>query len=358
MFIWLVKKYSTLFSDYFISIKFRAIVSFLTTLIISFILTPSFIKFLKKLQINQIIRKNGPKSHLLKNNTPTMGGIIILVTTIFSVLIWTDLCNKYIWYVLFLFVSYGIIGFIDDYKKIFHQHTNGLTIFWKYFWQSLIALIIVILLYLFDNKNITQIIIPTFYKNYTLDIGIFFILISYFVITGTSNSVNLTDGLDGLVILPIIFVCITLTIVSFISGDIVLSKHFNFYYLYYSNEFIIFCASIIGAGMSFLWFNKYPAKLFMGDVGSLALGGTIGILSILLHQELLLLIIGGIFVIESLSVMLQIISFKLRKKRIFKMAPIHHHYELKGYSEPFIIIRFWIFSFICFIVGLLSLKIY
>ncbi|MXP51146.1 phospho-N-acetylmuramoyl-pentapeptide-transferase [Pantoea sp. SoEX] len=335
---------------------FRVIGSLLTSLYISLYMGPYFICWLKRLQINQIVRNDGPKSHLSKRSTPTMGGLIIIISVLVSTLIWSCLSNVYMWYVITVFIGFGIIGFIDDYRKVIYKSSKGLTAKWKYLWMSVIS-IIISLLYFFSTNNIsTQLVIP-FLKDFTLHIGLLSIILSYIVIVGTGNAVNLTDGLDGLAIVPIIFVATGFIIVSWLTSNTVFSEYFHIPYIMHAKELVIFCASIVGAGIGFLCFNIYPAKIFMGDVGSLALGGALGTVAVLLRQELLLLIMGGIFVIEACSVMLQVSSFKLFRCRIFLMAPIHHHYELKGWSEPRIILFFWVISFIFVLLGLFSLHI-
>lgn len=339
-------------------ISFRIIFSLLTSFLINLLIGPYIISYLKKLQKFQIIRNNGPKKHLNKNNIPTMGGIFIIISICLCTLLYCDLNNIYIWYVIAVILGYGLIGLLDDYKKIKFNNSTGLKILYKFFGLSIIAVFIIYIIYCKNENNIsTEIIIP-FYTLISLKINYFYLFLSYFVIVGTSNAVNLTDGLDGLAIMPVIFLSFGLGLIAFFSSDINLCNYINTSYSEKSIELTVLCASIIGSGLGFLWFNTYPAKIFMGDVGSLSLGGALGIISILLHQELLLLIMGGVFVFETISVILQIIYFKMRKKRIFKMAPIHHHYEIKGLSEPLITIRFWIISFILLLIGIISLRIH
>lgn len=338
-------------------IPYRAIFSLLTSFFINLYIGPYFINYFEKLQQYQIIRKNGPKTHLLKNNTPTMGGIFIIFSIFFSIILYCNLSCIYIWYVTSILIGYGVIGLIDDYKKIKHKNTKGLKLKWKYFWLSIIALGFIYILNT-NNKEIisTELIIPFYIKN-SFEIHYLYIFLSYFVLVGTSNAVNLTDGLDGLAIMPIIFLTCGFTLISLFSENINSSNDLHIDYIKNSGELSVLCMAIIGSGLGFLWFNSYPAKVFMGDVGSLSLGGSLGTIAILLHQELLLIIMGGIFVFETISVILQIISFKIRKIRIFKMAPIHHHYEMKGILEPLIIVRFWIVSLILLLIGLISLKV-
>lgn len=336
---------------------FRAIITLLTSLFISIYIGSSFIILLKKIQFCQIIRNEGPKSHhFTKQGTPTMGGIMIIISIVISVLMWAYPSNHYIWFVLYILLGFGTIGFIDDYYKIKHHDSIGLTATCKYFWMSVISLSIAIILFLIGkDTSATQLIVP-FFKNIKLQLGLFYIILTYFVIIGSGNAVNLTDGLDGLAVMPIVFVSAGFALISFITGNITFAEYMHIPYLHYASELVIICTAIIGSCLGFLWFNSYPAQVFMGDVGSLALGGAIGIISVLLREELLLLIIGGIFVIETLSVIIQVGYFKLCGQRIFHMTPIHHHYELQGHSEPKIIVRFWIISLILLLIGLSTLK--
>jgi len=313
---------------------------------------------MKKLQKYQIIRKNGPKTHYCKNKTPTMGGLFILMSIIISTIIYCDLSNIYVWYVISILIGYGVIGFIDDYKKIKNKNSQGLTLVWKYFLLSIFALGMIVIIKN-NSQDIfhSQLIVP-FYTNKIVEINYMYIFLSYLVIVGTSNAVNLTDGLDGLAIMPVIFLTCGFLLISFLSSNINISSSLNISYIKYSSELVILCSSIIGSGLGFLWFNSYPAQIFMGDVGSLSLGGSLGVIAILLHQEILLIIMGGIFVFETMSVILQVISFKIRKKRIFKMSPIHHHYEIKGLPEPLIIVRFWIIALLLLLISLISLQVH
>ncbi|AAO26933.1 phospho-N-acetylmuramoyl-pentapeptide-transferase [Buchnera aphidicola str. Bp (Baizongia pistaciae)] len=336
----------------------RFILSFFTSLLLMLIFGPHLINWLNKYKIQQIIRNFGPKSHFNKKNTPTMGGILIIFSIIISTIIWTKLSNPYVWLTLTILIGYGIIGFIDDNMKIYYKNSKGLSSLHKFSLLSILACIIIFLIYYIINDHSTIKLIVPFSKNIIFNTKMICILISYFAIIGTSNAVNLTDGLDGLAIVPIIFVTTNLSIISFISGNVNLSYYFNTIYIPYSNELTIICAAIIGSSLGFLWFNTYPAQIFMGDVGSLSLGGTIGIISVLLRQEILLIIVGGLFVIETLSVIIQVLYYKITKKKLFKMTPIHHHYELNGCPETRLIIRFWIISFILMLLGLLMLKVH
>ncbi|QJC32819.1 phospho-N-acetylmuramoyl-pentapeptide-transferase [Enterobacteriaceae endosymbiont of Donacia semicuprea] len=350
-----LKLYYLKYLSYFlISLKFRSIMTLLTSFFITFYLSPFFIYFFNKNKISQIIRNDGPITHLKKNNTPTMGGIILLLSIFFSVFFWSNLSNKYISYIIISTILYSIIGFIDDYYKIIFNNAKGLSSYKKIFFQSLVTIIIIFIFYnKIDKFYIQQLIIPFFNKiiKFHLNNIIYFIIV-YFIIIGISNSVNLTDGLDGLVIMPIIFISLGLAILSYFVGDIYFSKYFNIFYIKSAKELIIICFSIIGSGLGFLWFNTYPAKIFMGDIGSLSLGFIISIISIIIKQEFLFLIMCGVFILESISVIIQIIKFKYNKKRFFLMAPLHHHYELKGLKEPCIIVRFWIISLILVLISL------
>ncbi|XBC41445.1 MAG: phospho-N-acetylmuramoyl-pentapeptide-transferase [Buchnera aphidicola (Nurudea yanoniella)] len=330
----------------------RSVISLFTSFIFSLSLGSFLINFLKKNKIYQIIRKDGPKTHHRKKYVPTMGGILILSSIIFSVFLWTDLSNLYIWHSLFVLIGFGIIGLIDDYKKIFYKTSIGLSYKWKFIFLSIVSIISIILILYTIPHNYTIPLTFLHKKTILINIGITYIFLLYFILVGSSNAVNLTDGLDGLAIVPIIFITSGLYSLSVISSNINYSQYFNIAYIQNIHELAILCTAIIGSGLGFLWFNTYPAKIFMGDVGSLALGGTLGIIAILLHQEILFFIMSGIFVLETLSVIIQVIYFKLKREKIFKMTPIHHHYELIGCPEPRLIVRLWIISFIFTIIGL------
>ena len=338
-------------------VTMRAILSTLTALLIAILMGPRVIRQLQKMQIGQTVRQDGPQSHLSKSGTPTMGGVLILGAILISAFLWTDLSNRYVWATIGIIISYGIIGFVDDYRKVIRKDPKGLIAKWKFFWQSAVA--IVVAFYLFassqDPKE-TALIVP-FFKEVMPQLGLFFVVMSYFVIVGTSNAVNLTDGLDGLAIVPTILVAGAFAIFAYVTGNVNFSTYLNIPHLPLASELVVVCTAIVGAGLGFLWFNTYPAQVFMGDVGSLALGGALGIIAVLVRQELVLVIMGGIFVAEALSVILQVGSFKLRGQRIFRMAPIHHHYELKGWPEPRVIVRFWIISIILVLIGLATLKL-
>ncbi|AEE21805.1 phospho-N-acetylmuramoyl-pentapeptide-transferase [Paraglaciecola chathamensis] len=335
----------------------RAILSTLTALLIAVLIGPRMIRWLQTMQIGQTVRDDGPQSHLAKSGTPTMGGLLILAAIVISVLLWADLTNRYVWVTLSVVVGYGIIGFIDDYRKVVRKDPKGLIARWKYFWQSVIAIGVALYLYASQQDPAETALLVPFFKDVMPQMGLLFILMTYFVIVGTSNAVNLTDGLDGLAIVPTVLVAGAFAIFAYTTGNINFSAYLNIPYLPLTSELVIVCTAIVGAGLGFLWFNTYPAMVFMGDVGSLALGGTLGVIAVLVRQEIVLVIMGGVFVMETLSVILQVGSFKLRGQRIFRMAPIHHHYELKGWPEPRVIVRFWIISIILVLVGLATLKL-
>lgn len=359
MLVWLagyLVKYFTLFNvvSY---LTFRSIMTLLTALLISLLIGQKTIDFLQKLQIGQVVRNDGPQSHLSKSGTPTMGGIMILISIALSVLLWGNLSNPYIWATLVILLGFGAIGFMDDYLKVVRKNSDGLIARWKYFWQSVVALMVVIPLYFIGKETpATQLVVP-FFKDVMPQLGVLYILLAYFVIVGTGNAVNLTDGLDGLAIMPTVFVAAGLAVVAWVTGNVYFAGYLNLPYIKFSGELVIVCLAIVGAGLGFLWYNTYPAMVFMGDVGSLALGGVLGIIAVLVRAEFLLLIMGGVFVAETLSVILQVGSFKLRRQRIFRMAPIHHHYELKGWPEPRVIVRFWIISLVLVLVALVTLKV-
>lgn len=324
---------------------------------ISLVIGSYIIIKLRRFHFFQIIRVDGPQSHILKQGTPVMGGLIILISIILSIMICADLSNLYVWYMLFILIMYGILGLVDDFLKIKRSSTRGLNALHKYFWQSVIALILIISIFVYNKNYISMRLVIPFCTNIILELGIWYVLIAYFVIVGTSNAVNLSDGLDGLVIVPIILVTSGFAIIAYITNNEFFSNYLHISYVRNSGELIVVCAAIIGAGLGFLWFNAHPAEIFMGDTGSLSLGAALGAISVFLCQECLLLIMGGMFVVESVSVILQVIYFKLFRRRIFKMAPIHHHFELKGYPESRITVRFWIISLILVLFGLVILKI-
>lgn len=335
----------------------RAILGVLTALAISLLVGPAMIKKLSAYKIGQTVRDDGPISHLTKAGTPTMGGALILVAISIATLLWSDLSNRYVWVVLIVTLLFGIIGWVDDYKKLVKKDPEGLRSRYKYFWQSLFGLAVAIYLYKYASPVETRLIVP-FIKDWSFQLGMIpFILLTYFVIVGTSNAVNLTDGLDGLAILPTVMVGSALGIFAYASGHTYFANYLGIPYVAGVGEIVIFCGALAGAGLGFLWFNTYPAQVFMGDIGALALGAALGVIAVLVRQELVLFIMGGVFVIETVSVILQVGSYKLTGKRIFRMAPLHHHFELKGWPEPRVIVRFWIITIILVLIGLLSLKI-
>ena len=338
-------------------LTFRAILGALTSLTISFIIGPVMIRKLSRNKIGQSIRELGPQSHYEKAGTPTMGGTLILVAITFSTLLWADLANRYIWVILLVTLGYGVIGFIDDYKKVIKGNSDGLSAKAKYLGQSVIGLIAAVFLYKTAILPAeTQLIVP-FFKDFMLDLGWMYVVLTYFVIVGTSNAVNLTDGLDGLAVMPTVMVTTGLGIFAYLSGHVTFSEYLAIPYLPNAGELIVFCAALVGAGLGFLWFNAYPAMVFMGDVGALALGAALGVLAVLVRQEIVLMIMGGVFVMETVSVIIQVASFKMTGKRVFRMAPIHHHFELKGWPEPRVIVRFWIITVILVLIGLATLKL-
>ena len=359
MLVWLAEYLTQYFSFFnvFSYLTFRAILGILTSLLLSLYLGPKLIARLQLMQIGQVVRGDGPQSHFSKKGTPTMGGLLILGSVLLSTLLWANLENKYVWVVMFVLVSFGWIGFVDDYRKVIRKDPKGLIARWKYFWQSLFAIATAAFLYFTAERPAETALLVPFIKDVMPQLGLLFLALSYFVIVGTSNAVNLTDGLDGLAIVPTIMVAGAFAIIAYASGNVNFSAYLNIPYLPYAGELVVVCAALIGAGLGFLWFNTYPAMVFMGDVGSLALGAVLGVIAILVRQEIVLFIMGGVFVMETLSVILQVGSYKLRGQRIFRMASIHHHYELKGWPEPRVIVRFWILSIIFVLVGLATLKL-
>lgn len=338
-------------------ITLRGIMGVLTALAMALLMGPYLIRKLQVKQIGQAVRHDGPESHLSKTGTPTMGGALIIFAIITSTLLWSDLSNPYVWVVLFVLVVFGAVGWVDDWRKVVEKDSRGLPARWKYLWQSIGGLVAaIVLFYLAQSPAETDLLIP-FFKDTALSLGLLFIPLTYFVIVGSSNAVNLTDGLDGLAILPTVMVAGALAVFAYLTGHIRFAEYLNIPYIAGSGELIIFLGAIIGAGLGFLWFNTYPAMVFMGDVGALALGAALGVVAVIVRQELVLFIMGGIFVLETVSVILQVASFKLTGRRIFRMAPIHHHFELKGWPEPRVIVRFWIISFVLVLIGLASLKI-
>lgn len=335
----------------------RAILGVVTALGIALVVGPTMIRHLGFKQIGQVVRDDGPESHLSKSGTPTMGGSLILVAIAVSTLLWADLSSRYVWVALLVTLLFGVIGFVDDYIKLVRQDPKGLLSRYKYFWQSVVGIGAAVFLYQTANVTAeTQLIVP-FFKDVVIPLGGWYMVLTYLVIVGSSNAVNLTDGLDGLAIMPTVMVAAALGLFSYVTGHFEFARYLSIPYIPGVGELTVFCAAMVGSGLGFLWFNTYPAQVFMGDIGALALGAALGIVAVLVRQELVLLIMGGVFVIETLSVVLQVGSYKLRGKRVFLMAPIHHHYELKGWPEPRIIVRFWIITVFLVLVGLASLKI-
>ncbi|HVF35439.1 MAG TPA: phospho-N-acetylmuramoyl-pentapeptide-transferase [Candidatus Saccharimonadia bacterium] len=338
-------------------LTFRAILATITALAVALLFGPSMIRKLSEYKVGQQIRSDGPQSHFSKAGTPTMGGALILVAVVVSTLLWSDLSNRYVWIVLFVLVGFGLIGWIDDYKKLVLKDSKGLSARWKYLLQSLFGAAAAIWLYVTaDVPAATELIVPVF-KQIVIPLGFAFPVVAYFWIVGFSNAVNLTDGLDGLAIMPTVLVAGGLGIFAYVAGNAVFSDYLQLPRIPGAGELTIFCAALAGAGLGFLWFNTYPAQVFMGDIGALSVGAALGAVAVIVRQELVLVLMGGIFVIETLSVMLQVASFKLTGKRIFRMAPIHHHFELKGWPEPRVIVRFWIISVVLVLAGLATMKI-
>jgi phospho-N-acetylmuramoyl-pentapeptide-transferase len=337
-------------------ITFRAVLAILSALIISFFLTPYAIRKFHEWKIKSETREDVPERHVEKQGTPTMGGFVILVSTIIPTLLWSDLKNSYIWIVTLALLSFGGIGFMDDIKKLRSQKNGkGISGKTKLCFQALFALAISAFLYS-KSGFITELTIP-FFKNITPHLGIFYIILGIFIIVGASNGVNLTDGLDGLAIGPVLIVCFTFMLFAYLAGNIKFAQYLQIFYVKGAGELAILCGAMIGAGIGFLWYNAYPAELFMGDTGSLSLGASLATIAVIIKQEILFVIVGGIFVMETLSVIIQVISFKFRGKRVFRMAPIHHHFELKGWNEEKIVVRFWIISIILALIALSTLKL-
>ncbi len=359
MLVWLAEYLTPYFSLFNVVsyLTFRAIMSILTGLGFALWIGPHLIRRLQLLQIGQVVRNDGPESHFSKRGTPTMGGLLILSSILVSVLLWARLNNPYVWVMLFVLVAYGVIGFVDDYRKVIRKNSKGLIARWKYFWQSAAALAVGIYLFWSAGSAAETTLVVPFFKNLMPELGLLFIPLCYLVIVGSSNAVNLTDGLDGLAIMPTVMVAAGLALVAWATGNVNFANYLHIPYVVHASELVVVCTAIVGAGLGFLWFNTYPAQVFMGDVGSLSLGAVLGAIAVLIRQEFLLVIMGGIFVLETVSVILQVGSYKLRGQRIFRMAPIHHHYELKGWPEPRVIVRFWIITLVLVLLGLVTLKL-
>ena len=339
-------------------VTLRAVMAALTSLTISLWMGPWVIRKLTELKVGQAVRKDGPQTHLVKTGTPTMGGTLILLAMTVTTLLWADLSNQYVWLLLAVTLGTGALGFYDDWRKVVYKDPNGVSARFKMAWQSSIAIAAgVFLITTAKLPASTEFIVP-FFKNVIYPLGgIGFCVLTYFVIVGTSNSVNLTDGLDGLAALPVVLVAAGLSIFAYVAGHAVFSKYLGMPFVPGAHEVVVFCAAICGACLGFLWFNAYPAQVFMGDVGALALGAALGTVAVIVRQEIVLLIMGGLFVMEALSVMIQVASFKLTGKRVFRMAPLHHHYELKGWKETQVVVRFWIVTMMLVLAGLATLKL-
>jgi phospho-N-acetylmuramoyl-pentapeptide-transferase len=345
-------------------ITLRAVLATMTALAISFVVGPKLIRKLTEYKVGQSVRDDGPKTHLVKAGTPTMGGALILVAIAISTLLWADLSNRYVWVVLFTTLGFGIIGFVDDWRKVVYRNPKGLSAKAKYFWQSAIGFgVAVYLLQTAVLPSETTLYVP-FFKHLVFPMSsIVFVVLTYLVLVGSSNAVNLTDGLDGLAIMPTLMISAALAIFAYVTGHIFFSKYLGIPYVPGAGELTVFCAAMSGAGLGFLWFNAYPAEVFMGDVGALALGAALGAVAVIVRQEIILFVMGGVFVVETLSVAIQVSYFRYTKKkfgegrRIFLMAPLHHHYEQKGWKETQVVVRFWIITMMLVLVGLASLKI-
>ncbi|AEK63768.1 phospho-N-acetylmuramoyl-pentapeptide-transferase [Collimonas fungivorans] len=388
MLLWLAQNFQQDFSflRVFNFITFRAVFATLTALMIGLIAGPGVIRMLARLKVGQAVRTDGPQTHLIKSGTPTMGGVLILIAIGISTLLWSDLGNRFVWIVLVVTLGFGTIGWVDDYRKVVYKDPNGMRSREKYFWQSVIGVVAAIYLaFSVSAPNNTQVwdlfvawvesgfsldlppkadLIVPFFKTISYPLGVWgFMALTYFVIVGTSNAVNLTDGLDGLAIMPTVMVGAALGLFAYLTGNVTFAKYLLIPHIPGAGELLIFCGAMAGAGLAFLWYNAYPAQVFMGDVGALALGGALGTVAVIVRQEIVLFIMGGIFVVETLSVMLQVIYFKYTKKRfgvgrrVLLMAPLHHHYEQKGWKETQVVVRFWIISMMLVLFGLSTLKL-
>ena len=360
MLLWLTQEFAdTLrFLNVFSYLTMRAILAALSALAISLLIGPWMIERLSRYQIGQVIREEGPQTHFKKAGTPTMGGLLILVAILASTLLWADLRNRFVWVVLGVTALFGLVGFWDDYLKLIKKNSRGLIARYKYFWQSVGGLAAALVLwYTAKSPADTTLYLP-FLKNFALPLGfVGFVVLTYLMIVGMSNAVNLTDGLDGLAIMPAVMVAAALGVFAYASGNAVFASYLAIPAVPQAGELLIVCAALVGAGLGFLWFNTYPAQVFMGDIGALALGAALGTIAVIVRQEVVVLVMGGIFVLETASVILQVASFKLTGKRIFRMAPIHHHFELKGWAEPKVLVRFWIITFFLVLAGLATLKL-
>ena len=359
MLTWLMAQLETLDVGFavFQYITLRGILSAVTALLISLLIGPRMIRYLDSLQIGQAVRTDGPETHLVKSGTPTMGGALIIVAIVTGSLLWGRLDSRYLWVAVVTTVAFGAIGWVDDYRKVVEKNPRGLPARWKYFWQSLVGFAAATVLFVTAQQPAETALYVPFFKDVAIPLGLFFIPFSYLVIVGSSNAVNLTDGLDGLAILPTVMVATGLGTIAYLTGNTNFAEYLHIPYLAGAGELVIFCGAIAGAGLGFLWFNTYPAMVFMGDVGALALGAALGLVAVVIRHEIVLFIMGGIFVVETVSVIIQVASFKTRGKRVFRMAPIHHHFELKGWPEPRVIVRFWIITVMLVLFGLATLKL-
>ncbi len=338
-------------------LTFRSIVSALTALLMVLLLGPRLITVLMTVQMRQVVRDDGPQTHLKKAGTPTMGGVLIILALVISVLLWGDLSNRFVWAVLLVTVAFSLIGGLDDYRKVVRGNTVGLPPRWKLVWQSVVALALAVFLYHTASSVMETALFLPFFKNIAIPLGWGFIILVYLVVVGSSNAVNLTDGLDGLALMPTVMVGGALGVFAYLTGNHFFAGYLTIPYVAGVGEVTVFCSALVGAGLGFLWYNTYPAQVFMGDVGSLGIGAALGVLAVMVRQELVYFIMGGVFVAETLSVMIQVAYFKMTGKRVFKMAPLHHHFELKGWPEPKVIIRFWIITFVLVLLGLSTLKL-
>jgi phospho-N-acetylmuramoyl-pentapeptide-transferase len=340
-------------------ITLRAVMAAMTALVIAFMAGPRVIRWLAEKKIGQAVRTDGPQTHLVKSGTPTMGGVLILIAILVTTLLWGDLSNRYVWVVIFVTAGFGAVGWIDDWRKVVQRNPRGLPARWKYFWQSVIGLAAALYLGLWPTVPAAQELIVPFFKTVAYPLGAFgFVVLTYFVIVGTSNAVNLTDGLDGLAIMPTAMVASALAIFAYVAGHVVFARYLGLPHIPGAGELAVFCGAMAGAALGFLWFNTYPAEVFMGDVGALALGAALGTVAVIVRQEIVLAIMGGVFVAETLSVAAQIIYFKLTGgRRIFRMAPLHHHFELGGWKETQVVVRFWIITIMLVLFGLSTLKL-
>ncbi len=355
LFDWLAEHYSVF--NVFRYLTLRGICGVLTSLVICFTVGPVMIRKLSHHQIGQTVREDGPPTHFEKVGTPTMGGVLILVSVALSTLLWADLANRFVWAALVTCIAFGVIGWVDDYKKLVNKNPRGMGARNKFASQTLAGLGVALFLYHTAQDPAELLLIVPLFKEVAVDLGFGYVLLTYLVIVGTSNAVNLTDGLDGLAILPTVLVAGGLAIFAYLTGHAIFSSYLGIPFIPGVGEVLIFCAALVGAGLGFLWFNTYPAMVFMGDIGALALGAAIGVVAVIVRQEIVLVIMGGIFVMETMSVILQVASYKLLGKRLFRMAPLHHHFELKGWPEPRVSVRFWIISLILVLVGLATLKV-